>query len=216
MGKRGRHPVAASHIFNAPNHGRRIRKDMVGGQFRNMSEIRCSRCSAVGSIMMKMVLPEQVIAKKFAQKGWLLDPDICPDCQITTTTTTENDMTTNTKEAVPSTAAIRAQARMMRLISEHFDEDAGEYLNGYSDQKISDEVGIALASVQNFRREGFGELKTPDELSSLRDDVVLFEMQVEEMRKSLDNTINEGLAKLAKEHKALAAKVEELARKVTR
>jgi hypothetical protein len=190
MGKRGHHPIAFTHGFNIGEGSRRIYKGMVGGVMRNHAEIVCSKCDAADVILMKAILPEDVIGKKFRQKGWDLEPDTCPACVAARREpTTEKEEDTMAEVAsnvtpltppMPSKDSIRAQARLMRLLTDFFDGDAGAYINDYSDERVAKEVGLSLSVVEAFRREAFGDLKEPKELQAIKDDVTMLEMRIEE------------------------------------
>lgn len=84
MGKRGQHPIAETHLFHEPHtkNGRLIFKRMIDGVLRNHVKVTCQSegCGKRLVLLMKMVLPDQVLTKKFRQKGWDLNPDTCPDC----------------------------------------------------------------------------------------------------------------------------------------
>jgi hypothetical protein len=207
MGKRGHHPVAPTHGFNDPEHGRSIFKRMVGGTLRNHAQITCG-CGRTDTILMKMVLPEDVICKKFRQQGWDLDPDTCPSCvekrRDPKPTTEEEPMTAPsnvtpiTPQVVPSQASIRGQAIVMRLLTEHFDETQGLYENDYSDERIA-----------KFRREAFGELRDLKDVRELKDDLAMLEMRIEDEFTGLTKSLGEEVAKLR-------ARVAELERRAKR
>ena len=81
---------------------------------------------------------------------------------------------------MPSSSAVKAQAGMFRLLDAHFDPDKGCYSPGWSDEKIAKDCGLAVALVAQFRREGFGELKEPGELGTMRDDIASLEKLLDE------------------------------------
>jgi hypothetical protein len=51
------------------------------------AHVHCSKCQATGQLHMKAILPPEIIDKKFLQKGWELDPHVCPSCQEVRRTT---------------------------------------------------------------------------------------------------------------------------------
>ena len=73
--------------------------------------------------------------------------------------------------AQPSPNAMKTQAAMFRLLSNHFDVDAGRYEKDWGDARIAKETGLAVALVAQFRDAGFGEIKEAPEIAGLRADV---------------------------------------------
>jgi len=207
MGKRGHHPIAFTHGFNIGEGSRRIYKGMIGGVMRNHAEIICSKCESADVILMKAILPEDVIGKKFRQKGWDLEPDTCPACVAArrepTTTEKEEDImaepasnVTPLTPPLPSKDSIRAQARLMRMLTDHFDDKEGAYINDYSDERVAKEVGLSLSVVEAFRREAFGDLKEPKELQAIKDDVTMLELRIEDEFAGLTKSLGEEIGKL--------------------
>lgn len=144
------------------------------------AHLACSDCSKDGSLRFRMNAPPEYIDKKFIQAGWRLDPHQCPDCIRKLKNEKGISMASN-----PSPAAIKAQAKMFNLLSIHFNPDDGRFAKGWSDKKIADETGVAVDLVASFRVEGFGELKEPSEIASLRQEISALEGLVVEQIASL-------------------------------
>ena len=100
--------------------------------------------------------------------------------------------------AKPTPAAMRAQALTISLLSEHFDPNKGVYAKDWSDKRIATETGLAPDLVVEYRRECFGELKEPDEVRALRDDINAVETLQREQHAALNQSIAELRANLAK------------------
>lgn len=71
----------------------------------------------------------------------------------------------------PSPAAIKGQALMFRLLTEHFDAESGTYTPGWSDAKVATDAHLSLDHVSALRDELFGPLKEPPELAKLAADI---------------------------------------------
>ncbi|MFZ2620863.1 MAG: hypothetical protein WAX89_08340 [Alphaproteobacteria bacterium] len=70
----------------------------------------------------------------------------------------------------PSADALKLRRKAIGLLDEHFDADKGVYRNGYSDERISKESGLALAALIVLREQNFGELKalmSPEAVAAL-------------------------------------------------
>ena len=52
-----------------------------------------------------------------------------------------------------------------------FDEQRGVYLDGMSDQKIGEQLGLPWASVRDYREVAFGPLKGNEETAALKADI---------------------------------------------
>jgi hypothetical protein len=145
----------------------------------------------------KTLPPPELMDKKFVQKGWELDPNVCPDCVIkrklakAATKKEQQTMNTNTKpngaladnpvlKAV-SVDTHKAQAKMHQLLTMHFDTDEGAYEDGWNDERISKESGISVTHVGEVRAIAYGDIKEPQEISKLRADIAKVEKDLTEM-----------------------------------
>lgn len=160
----------------------------VGGQTIT-AHVQCSTCPKKGSANLTSRMSPEWIDKKFSQLGWRLDPHRCPDCIRKAAQSKGNLMASN-----PSPAAVKAQAKMFSLLSQHFTPDDGRYAKGWSDKKIADETGVSVEMVAAVRSEAFGELKEPSEIQALRQEITALEGLVTEQIASLRTE----LAKVAK------------------
>ena len=181
-----------NHTWKEGARGRSIRiRPGVGGSTVE-AKLSCSKCGKSAALSLPAVLPPEQIDKKFTRAGWKLDPAICLDCQ--------NKRKEQKKMAsTTTTAAMKAQAVMFRLLSDHFDGDAGAYSDGWDDARVSKETGLAVAMVGEFRRAGFGEIKEPDEIAKLRADIASVENLMRDHQAALAQQVAElktGLAKL--------------------
>ncbi|OWQ98007.1 hypothetical protein [Sphingopyxis witflariensis] len=138
----------------------------------------CSGCRKSGQLGLRVNMPPEAIDKKFKQSGWRLDPHVCPDC-------IRKPSKGNIMASEPSTAAVKSQAKMFTLLSQHFDAETGHYAKGWSDKKVADESGASPAMVSAVRAEAFGELKEPSEISALRSDISTLESLMVEQIASL-------------------------------
>ena len=160
-----------------------------------------------------------MLDKKFAQKGWELDPNVCPTCVIkrkkaravakkeqtkmNTTTKTAGTLSDNPVLKAVSADTHKATAKMHQLLSIHFDADEGRFSEGWNDERISKESGISVVHVTEVRNIAYGELKEPEEITALRNEI-----------KSLNELISETLVTAQKEVNALNKRVNEICTKL--
>jgi len=67
-----------------------------------------------------------------------------------------------TQNVTPIT--VTAMRKVFALLEDNFDAVKGQYLSGYSDDRIAKETGISVEGVKKYRIDGFGKLQPPSEL----------------------------------------------------
>ena len=157
--------TARTHPWKIGTGGRAIRSVERGHQIATLT---CG-CGATKDIRFRELAGADQIDQKFRRAGWLLDPSKCQACAH------PPKAKETTLSATPSPAAIRSQATMFRLISDHFDVEAGRYAEGWSDDKIAKDTGLSAQTVAAFRTEAFGAIKEPAEIAALAADIATFD-----------------------------------------
>ena len=210
-----------THIYKEGTRGRSFHVDRHAGT--KAGQVTCSTCGTIGSIKVNSFPPPEYLDKKFAQRGWELDPNVCPDCVVKRKRAKaaakaaikqkeQSAMPTITKEAPisenPALKAVsadlhKATAKMHQLLNLHFDVDEGRFAEGWDDARIAKESGMAPTHVTEVRNLAYGELKEPEEITKLRADI-----------KSLNELISETLVTAQKEVNALNARVAEINKKL--
>lgn len=210
------------HTYKLGLRGRSFKIEPTTGQ--KAANICCSLCDAVGVLPLHSLMPPEIIDKKFVQKGWELDPNTCPDCVVKrerakaaakAARKEQKNMNavTNTKPAGaladnPALKAVsadlhKATAKMHQLLAINFDADEGRFAEGWDDERIAKESGISATHVTEVRNVAYGELKEPEEVTALRNDI-----------KALHDLINETLLAAQKEVNALNNRVVEITKKL--
>ena len=207
-----------NHIYRDGTRGRSLHVDPRGGP--RQARVACSMCDEAGNVNFTSLMPPEILDKKFVQKGWELDPNVCPTCVIKrkkakaaakkeqqkmTTTTAKPNGTLSDNPVLKAVSADthKATAKMHQLLSLHFDVDDGAYSEGWDDERISKESGISLTHVSEVRNIAYGEIKEPEEITLLRKDI-----------KSLNDLIGETLITAQKEVNALNKRVADICAKL--
>lgn len=195
-----------TQIYKQGERGRGFVVDRQAGT--KSATVECKECSTVGTINVKNSLPPpEYLDKKFVQKGWALDPNVCPDCvikkKIAKEAAKKEQQAMNTMAKTVSVDTHKATAKMHQLLTLHFDGDEGRFAEGWNDERIAKESGISLTHVSEVRAIAYGDLKEPEEVTSLRNDI-----------KALHELINETLLAAQKEVNALNTRIAEITKKM--
>lgn len=94
----------------------------------------------------------------------------------------EPSMTITSEEKPQPKASISRQ--VYGMLEDNLDEKARCYLNGYSDQRVADEVGCAVGVVQDIRLSAFCELVEDQRLTILRGDITALEKALAKVTKT--------------------------------
>lgn len=205
-----------THTYRANLRGRSLYMDPRSKA--RCGRITCGECGEEGSVNFTNLPPPEMLDKKFVQKGWELDPNVCPTCVIKrkkakaaakkeqqkmNTTKTNSTLSDNPVLKAVSADTHKATAKMHQLLSLHFDADDGRFAEGWDDERISKESGISVTHVTEVRNIAYGELKEPEEITLLRKDI-----------KSLNDLISETLIAAQKEVNALNKRVADICTKL--
>lgn len=67
--------------------------------------------------------------------------------------------------------SITTIVKVSKLLDDYFDQAKGEFSNGWSDRRISEELKISVNAVIRIREEAFGRLRRPEEVIELARDL---------------------------------------------
>lgn len=206
-----------SHTYKQAVRGRSLHVDPRGGT--RCGRMICSDCGGVGSVNFTSLPPPEVLDKKFVQKGWELDPNVCPTCvikrkqakaaakkeQVKMNAASKPNGTLSDNPVLKAVSADthKATARMHQMLSLHFDADEGKYAEGWDDERISKESGISVVHVAEVRNIAYGEIKEPEEITLLRKEI-----------KSLNELISDTLVHAQKEVNALNNRIADITKKL--
>lgn len=165
--------------------------EQYGSVWRKVAQATCRECGLKESIGIShghTLLPPNAIEKKFRQKGWTIGAnaqwDVCPLCteykKITKphlTVVESNEKETEMKlvetKPAPSEEPPRVMARedrriiFQKLNEVYLDEKRG-YDTGWSDLKVSQDLGVPRAWVAEVRDENFGPTAANPDIDEFR------------------------------------------------
>lgn len=177
---------------------------------RDIARFVCARCPVELEVTPTWPLNPEDIAKRAARYGWAADAyrkseARCPACLTKRSPGDKPDpkppAPPQTAKVIPMTvAAIDAKPKPLppeptkeqrlkirTLLDKHFDDSSGAYLDGYSDQRIGEEVGIPWAAVSKIREAAYGPIRVDPEVAGLRAEIKALQQAVERGQKSLDD-----------------------------
>jgi hypothetical protein len=178
------------HTYRERTAGRYLKTAAGVGRNSTSAHIRCTQCGDEGTVRMGTLMPPEIIDQKFRTAGWKLDPHVCLTCIC--------KAKKDKPMALPTDTAIKAQAKLHRLLGEHFDIEAGAFTASWDDGKLSKETGLALDLVVATRVAAYGDLKAPDALVSLRADLQAMEQLLAEQHRANLASLVEMRAQLGK------------------
>lgn len=162
------------------------------------ARVECKCCGVHEDWGLTKVPPPDIIHKHFKTKGWeITKRPTCPICQTAkkrkpemtkpATVTPISGAVSASPVAAPSADAKAARREAHDRIAVYFDIANGSYTDGYSDQRIAEETGVAVAWVKQRREEEFGPIKTPREFSELLDQIAAAKGRQNEIKTVIDD-----------------------------
>lgn len=140
--------------------------------------IQCGECPDPVPFSLNKALPVEPMAKKIAQAGWTMKPCLCPKHALAAKLARMSEEEPQMPEPTPPqsppdrSAQARAASRaVMQWLEQSFDDTAGRYKAGFSDQTIADETGCSVQYVGQLREQFYGPLKAPTEFDRLVQEV---------------------------------------------
>jgi len=196
----------------------------IGGSGRETARFTCQRCGAHAEFPLvrtsRAFNPDLTIARA-AAGGWLATRNKCecPRCQLAAKARSKGE-SPGPKPAPPPFATFKTRfspgqestmadlkmrdatpqerVKIRAVLDKQFDDGAGCWLDGYSDQKAGEEVGVPWAIVTRIREAAYGPIRVDPEVAGLRAELA---------------QIGRELAALTEKHAAAAKRLEGLASK---
>ena len=180
-----------------------------------VARFQCVECAATYDLKVqsdKPINPEGY-AKRAQQDGWKADPwkrnrCYCPRCagpqkKMNDPNSELNKVVPLPVQPVPREITPEARQRIRNLLDKHFDDGVGMYLDGMSDQRVSELANVPRAMVEQLREAAYGTIRVDPVLAELRQEASKLRADAEGIAKQADA--------LLKQSAALASRVEKLA-----
>ncbi|SHF01710.1 hypothetical protein SAMN02745157_1447 [Kaistia soli DSM 19436] len=197
------------------------------GKRRSVAERICGNCGARGHVPSRGAtgrgMPPEAINRMFRAKGWELGiaafSERCPDCVAAAkiSETMEEPAMPEIKSpnsiaaiaALPATAPRSITPDDRRLIfvklGDVYDDGAGGYVVGWTDKRVSQDLGCPLAWVSEVREQMFGPLKANPEILALLEECRRILDKAEERFMAAQRQHNETVLAISAADKRLSA-----------
>lgn len=109
--------------------------------------MECPRCSGAGPQHQKAPWQEKLAALSLVKK----DTDMAADKPSGLREPTQQE-----------------RIKVRQILDQHFDDEAGYWLNGYSDQKAGEEIGVPWAMVTRIREAAYGPIRLDADTAALK------------------------------------------------
>lgn len=177
---------------------------------RSAARLTCAKCGGHEAITVKSTNDNpELIAKLFIARGWSASPwrmsaCICPACMSARPKSDPESKLRNMR-VVPMTektkvAEILADARdatpaekaaIRRKLDETFDDDAGMYLDGASDQSIGTALNIPWSLVRRVREAAYGPIRSDPQLEKARTELRALSDEVAAIKVRVDKAMSD-------------------------
>lgn len=157
--------------------------------------IVCAACGTKDQVSSakNVALPNEVAHRKFQQRGWHVGTrerdDRCPACVEKERTKKVNTPAPQKTPTPPTPAASKRITDLYLYLEDHYDRDRKGYRNGWSDEKIAEELALAVDLVARRREQDFG----PIIRDTLLDDIKQAEASVTVALTTMQLTLDEAM-----------------------
>ena len=151
---------------------------------RTVARLWCAQCGETLDLTLNGLHHADAVERLARAKGWDCDKNrasrtICPDCKARPrprVTAPKPTKPTLRKEPPMTTPALRPatpdeRMRIRHKLDEVFDDSKGMYLDGYSDQRVAEELKLPRKMVEQIREMAYGPIRTDPEIEQLRTDI---------------------------------------------
>lgn len=152
---------------------------------REAARFVCTTCEAKAELPAVRTgsgkMNNEASVKRAEQAGWRIAQSrtVCPRCVAARAASAKGEQPgpkpthpisevvsmADTKAREPST---QERMKIRAILDKHFDDGAGCWLDGYSDQKAGEEAGVPWALVTRIREAAYGPIRVDPEVAALR------------------------------------------------
>lgn len=178
------------------------------GSFKQMARFTCRRCGgheALPLIRTPTSYNPEATVKKAVKAGWQAEVHgafaQCPNCTqariqkrsgespgVSSTATAEVISMSKPQlvPAEPKPLTNDQRLKVRALLDKHFDDAAGRYLDGYSDQRIATEVDAPRIHIERIREAAYGPIRVTPEVEAAEAALKALEGRASQMRAQMD------------------------------
>lgn len=171
-----------------------IREDQPPNKM--VARFECKRCDATLDVTKVQPLNPEACARVAERAGWKADafhPSVnrCPACRAKRGggDKPEKEATAMPEPTKPPAqlreATPQERQRIRAILDRQFDDAAGSFLDGYSDQRIGEELNLPWAMVTKIREAAYGPIRVDPEVAGLRAEIGNAQRQIDAMSTSL-------------------------------
>ncbi len=177
---------------------------------RRVARLWCAECGETLDLTLSTSHHADDVVKRAVAKGWTCDKNrasrtLCPECKvrpvrkkpqpaakpIPTKVRKENPVTTTPVRA----ATPDERMRIRHKLDEVFDDAKGMYLDGYTDQRVAEELTLPRKMIERIREAAYGPVRTAPEIEDLRTDLATLTAKAAELTKRLTDIEKRFVAK---------------------
>jgi hypothetical protein len=184
--------------------GFELTQEMTGSSSRTIARFACVRCHATYDVAVKNGEPLSPIgiSQKAARAGWQADASkktriLCPSCLAAPRANDPDELlrkvvpmtVTPIKPAEQPTPSADQRLKIRSLLDKHFDDGVGMYLDGMTDQRLSEMVGCPRIVVETIREVGYGPIRVDPVVAGLRGELEAIKRQLDTIQASMNATM---------------------------
>lgn len=152
-----------------------LRSKHIAGQFRPFATFICKCGATLEEIVPAGPVNPEAVAKRARNKGWDCDAWFqsatrCPACLSRKTSGDKPNKDIKMSEK-PREITQAERLKIRAILDKHFDDAAGCWLDGYSDQRAGEEAGVPWAHVTKIREAAYGPIRVDPALMALKEEV---------------------------------------------
>lgn len=151
---------------------------------RTVARLWCADCGETLDLTLNSPYHADGVERMARAKGWDCDKNrpsrtICPDCkarprQPIMAATMKPTKLTIRKEMPMTTVRPASPDERMRIrhkLDGVFDDAKGMYLDGFSDQRVAEDLRLPRKMIEQIREAAYGPIRTDPEIDLLRTDI---------------------------------------------
>lgn len=174
----------------------------AGGGYHGIARFLCVGCGATHDQRLKSgeACNPELLAKRACRDGWQAHSHrrartYCPACLALRPANDPNSelakvipMAKPVAEPTPLREATPDQRVAIRsALDKSFDDSVGAYLDGMSDQRIAETVGVPRMVVERIREAAYGPIRVDPEMAAIRSAIEALKADIEGQQKGIDN-----------------------------